>query len=614
MSLDISNPANLADVREALNNIKNLRNRRHLISSIDRIAEFLHRAPQDISTDVPSLRKQINTLHPVQCGVQTKTLSNVKSNLQQAFREVELLPTKKRPPKRDAVWEEFLTKATAEHQVYGVSRFVDFCAAQGLHPDEVDTDVLAAFKIHLDTRMLFGNLDKKIKATTGTWNLLARRQKPPFLKIEGGPRKQFRARPLTIYPASLQKDLQAYLDRLTHADIFASDAPDKALRPTTLSNIRAHIRQVLDALVDFGHEQDEFVSLAEVVVPARVETALRAILKRRGDGGKAGVGNIAATMLAIAKHHCKSPEDQLLRLRVFGKKLSQNPSGMSEKNTDRLRQFDDWANIARIVSLSSELMERADKAPNSRESALLAMHAASLEILLGCPMRVKNLSSIDLERHIQPLRNGSHTIYSIFINEREVKNSQAIEFRLNNRASRVLHRYIKQYRNQLTDVASTALFPRRNNGEPRDPAPFGSDLKALIYRETGITMHAHLFRHFAAFLYLKKKPGEFETVRRLLGHKRPRLRWIFMPAFPTNGRMSTMILSFSPNLEAVMTNLIPLVLKFEHWPRADKAAWDALFTEGDIFSDAGPSSRWSEGTRTLRRQSHRRRAMPDLDR
>jgi site-specific recombinase XerD len=33
-------------------------------------------------------------------------------------------------------------------------------------------------------------------------------------------------------------------------------------------------------------------------------------------------------------------------------------------------------------------------------------------------------------------------------------------------------------------------------------------------------MNPHLFRHLAALLYLKEHPGDFETVRRLLKHKK----------------------------------------------------------------------------------------------
>ena len=42
----------------------------------------------------------------------------------------------------------------------------------------------------------------------------------------------------------------------------------------------------------------------------------------------------------------------------------------------------------------------------------------------------------------------------------------------------------------------------------------------VIYRETGLVVNAHLFRHFAGMLYLQQRPGAYEAVRRILGHKK----------------------------------------------------------------------------------------------
>ncbi len=53
-----------------------------------------------------------------------------------------------------------------------------------------------------------------------------------------------------------------------------------------------------------------------------------------------------------------------------------------------------------------------------------------------------------------------------------------------------------------------------------------------------------------------------------------------------------------------MTKQIPLVLKCDHWPQADKSAWDALFAPGGLFDDAGPCQAWSEGTRTKHGQGY----------
>ncbi|WP_425044767.1 tyrosine-type recombinase/integrase [Primorskyibacter sp. S87] len=53
-----------------------------------------------------------------------------------------------------------------------------------------------------------------------------------------------------------------------------------------------------------------------------------------------------------------------------------------------------------------------------------------------------------------------------------------------------------------------------------------------------------------------------------------------------------------------MAERIPLVLKFNDWPQADKIAWDALFAPGDIFDDLGPCAHWSEGSRKKREQGY----------
>lgn len=53
-----------------------------------------------------------------------------------------------------------------------------------------------------------------------------------------------------------------------------------------------------------------------------------------------------------------------------------------------------------------------------------------------------------------------------------------------------------------------------------------------------------------------------------------------------------------------MADRIPIVLKYEHWPEADKSAWQSLFVEGDIFDDIGSCVDWSDGTRRKRRQGY----------
>lgn len=53
-----------------------------------------------------------------------------------------------------------------------------------------------------------------------------------------------------------------------------------------------------------------------------------------------------------------------------------------------------------------------------------------------------------------------------------------------------------------------------------------------------------------------------------------------------------------------MAKTIPLVLLYKDWPQADIAAWESLFTTGDIFDGVGPCADWSAGSQKKRRQSY----------
>jgi integrase len=52
-----------------------------------------------------------------------------------------------------------------------------------------------------------------------------------------------------------------------------------------------------------------------------------------------------------------------------------------------------------------------------------------------------------------------------------------------------------------------------------DLSTMGSRLTKRLRAEIGIDMNLHLFRHFGAMLYLEAHPGQYEVVRRLLGHR-----------------------------------------------------------------------------------------------
>lgn len=523
MPYDKTKTATLADALALLEVHSDLTDtqRRDQVSAIKRIATHLNLPPADLPTDAPSLRKLLATLHPAQIGVSAKSLSNVKTALTKALQSSGYLPPFDPKGQQTAAWQAFHSSCEAKHQVFALARFVNYCNHRNIEPNDVTDEVMSAFHDYLDERLLGKEPAKLCKETVQTWNGIVSRQGLPLAKLSYQKSGQYCSRPLTSYPQSLQDDFACYRDRLAHVDLFADDGPDKPLRPTSLRNIDAHLRQYLDGLVQAGGDSLSFNSLADVVTAEHMKRAFKAIMVRRGldTPHNGGLHNIAATLIAIARHHLCLPEKELDAILKIKRMAKPDNNGMSEKNRARLGQFNDWQNVARLTDLPETLMNRALANPASRMSALLAMYAVAIAILLSCPMRAKNLAQLDLDSNVLGHRNGTHTSYTIRVEAEDVKNLEHIEVVLNPRNSKLLHTYMMRFRHRLTEANGFALFPMKSKSAPRDPGNFGSDIKAAIYRETGLTMHMHLFRHFAAFLYLQERPGDFETVRRLLKHK-----------------------------------------------------------------------------------------------
>ena len=99
----------------------------------------------------------------------------------------------------------------------------------------------------------------------------------------------------------------------------------------------------------------------------------------------------------------------------------------------------------------------------------------------------------------------------------EVKNKNPLEFELPPDVIRLLELYVQKFRPLLVTDSSSYLFPARQGGA-KTPAQLAEQIKRAIKLGTGLTVNAHLFRHICAYLFLKAHPGEYETVRLLLGH------------------------------------------------------------------------------------------------
>ncbi len=133
-------------------------------------------------------------------------------------------------------------------------------------------------------------------------------------------------------------------------------------------------------------------------------------------------------------------------------------------------------------------------------------------------MRISNLAGLDLDRHFVRIRAGGSVTTHILVPAAEIKNDRDYELELRADTAKLFAIYCEDYRPTLADTDNRWLFPN-GQGTRRHTIAFGKAISDFVFRETGIRMNVHLFRHLGAKLYLAEHPNDIETVRLLLGHR-----------------------------------------------------------------------------------------------
>jgi integrase len=298
-------------------------------------------------------------------------------------------------------------------------------------------------------------------------------------------------------------------------DVF-SDSYHKPVAQLTLRNRRSYILMAATALVHSGVPIAEIIDLNVIVEPTNVESLLRFLYKRAGNESNNQIYHIATLLKTIALHHAHRPPDAVNQLRKFCKKLKPKNEAFTEKNRRCLRQFADLKRLADLLTLPDRVLAQVARRRERlrRRDAVRVAFAIATAILLNVPLRIENLTGLRLDQHLQNI--GDRTFLSV--SSDETKNDVAIEAELSPRLVRQLRAYVRDYRPMLLGLTTSWLFPGENGG-PRPSGGFRQQLSKFLAKEVGVVMTAHQFRHLAAKLYLDRYPGDFETVRRLLGHK-----------------------------------------------------------------------------------------------
>jgi integrase len=184
-----------------------------------------------------------------------------------------------------------------------------------------------------------------------------------------------------------------------------------------------------------------------------------------------------------------------------------------------LREFLDEKLMARFLHLPQRSFERLLKKKElNRSDATKLSVAFAVALLSVAPVRPKNASRIMLGYNvIQTGSGGTRRVHLHFPRE-EVKNGMELEFELTGATLELFDIYMSLVRPLLTGAENPYLFPG-HGARNKHESFFSKQIADLLRNEIGVPVTAHQFRHLIGFIYLLENPGNYEVVRRFLGHK-----------------------------------------------------------------------------------------------
>jgi integrase len=487
--------------------------KRDRVSAIRTAARALVAEPGDLPLNIKLLRRRLEEVSPVAIGMTQARWNNVRSLFNRALELKAPIMASTQTASISPAWRD-LARVLDRPSQLRLGVLLRFLSGRGVEPEQVMLTDLEGFRDEIIENRLRSTPEKTWDGIVWTWNKCSEATVGwPNVLIPREDRRTVYVRPWSDFPASLKADVDAYLKVLS-GEVLDEDGPLKALRPSTLKSRAHQARAAASALVMAGAPADEIRSLADVARLEPIKVILNHVLSRGEGGHKAGAFNIANFLKAAAEHWVKVDEAELTKIRKIVSKLSPGQKGLTEKNRRRLMPFNDSEVVRNFLQvpdgLASEVRRDGRKTVVNAVNAQLAV---AIAILQAVPIRIKNLASLDLGRHIFD-QNGR---VFVRIEADEVKNDRHYQMELPKDVADLIAWYCLTYRDLLIEAPTTALFPGEN-GKPKSPGTLGRQISERIEQRLGLEVNPHLFRHIAAKLYLDRHPGEYGLVSRLLNH------------------------------------------------------------------------------------------------
>jgi integrase len=493
----------------------------HWCCSIRAIAAALGHPSESVPARWQAIAHRVKQLHHARVALSEKTLKNHIANLKAALR---YLSGEKGIPARGTPlapeWAQLRELVDHEMNRYHLTGLMRFASGQGVSPEAVDNGFLARYMSYRAEVLVQDGSPRQQRSVVRAWNACVDDHASwPQRRLTPAPPGGTPPLSWEAFPEALRIEIDQYLESLQTIRRKPDGTRRRLSKNSTVATRFAEIQAFARRAVSIGVPIASLTSLAALLDPDLVEKVIDDYWS--GERPNTYLIDLGWRLRSMARDCGALNDADLARLDDLRAALEEHrEAGLTPKNQCVVRAIlsgDVWQEM---IDLPELIMEEAKTtiAHAPQRATLSAQVAVGIAILTFAPMRISNLVGIRIGVHLlKPA--GLQGNYLLSIPSNEVKNRVPLEFPLDAELTKLIDRYIHEFRIHLGDTPKNdQLFPGVRK-TMRAVNSFGVRIARTVEDRIGVRVTCHQFRHAAAAIILRHDPGNYEFVRRVLGHK-----------------------------------------------------------------------------------------------
>lgn len=484
--------------------------RQDIISACNSLAKWVRRSPDLVPVQPTYLRRQFADLHPAALGVSQGRINNVASLIKRGCQEIGI--RKRLPPSRTVLSPDWLAldDSLDTYPRAWLSRFARYCSHHGIPPTEVGQANFDRYLVALVEEELIKNPRVTHQNACRAWNTAIAGKLVPSASPITVPRYEQRKWAAKVeLPDDLRQEIDVYLSRLAGNSL--REGPPRAFRPASLHSVGHALKRYLAALSLSGVPLADKPNLAACIDEELLVRAFEWMVNRNGGKTSTAIGLTAWHVRTLAIYHCGMADRIPHFIRHVLPKLRVAQNGLSEKNTATLMLFNDREACRRFLKAPEALWGKA-AAQSGMRARLTAEASVLIDLLIHMPVRIQNLNTIRIDQHM----HWTADILHIHFRGQEVKNGKELAFKLPRPVGNRVREFINRYR--AAEDGNPYLFPGLQ-ANPKSRVTLSEQITEGLFDASGIRLTPHQFRHVMTKILLDRRPGAYELVRQILGHK-----------------------------------------------------------------------------------------------